>query len=71
MPRVVEFTHLGGHFTFLGKGGVRMPRSHPTDPAVLRQQLLERARAGRTPVALAQELEPTAPTIRNSVACVN
>ena len=39
-----------------------MPRTHPDE---FRQQILELARAGRSPDELAKEFEPTAQTIRN------
>ena len=39
-----------------------------TYPPEFRQQLIARARAGRTPEALAKEFEPSAQTIRNWVA---
>ena len=42
-----------------------MPRTHPRYPDEFRQQILELARAGRTPDELAKEFEPTAQTIRN------
>ena len=42
-----------------------MPRNHPRYPDEFRQQILELARAGRTPDELAKEFEPTAQTIRN------
>jgi len=42
-----------------------MPRTHPRYPEEFRQQILELARAGRSPDELAKEFEPTAQTIRN------
>lgn len=42
-----------------------MPRTHPRYPDAYRQQILELARAGRSPDELAKEFEPTAQTIRN------
>ncbi len=42
-----------------------MPRTHPRYPDGFRQQILELARAGRSPDELAKEFEPTAQTIRN------
>jgi len=42
-----------------------MPRTHPRYPDEFRQQILELARAGRSPDELAKEFEPTAQTIRN------
>jgi len=42
-----------------------MPRTHPQYPDEFRQQILELARAGRSPDELAKEFEPTAQTIRN------
>ena len=44
-----------------------MPKTHPPYPAEYRKQILELARAGRSPEALAEEFEPTAQTIRNWV----
>jgi transposase len=42
-----------------------MPRSRPPYPAAFREQIVELARAGRSPRQLAQEFEPTEQTIRN------
>jgi len=42
-----------------------MPRTHPRYPDEYRQQILDLARAGRSPDELAKEFEPTAQTIRN------
>jgi transposase len=36
-----------------------MPRSRPPYPAAFREQIVELARAGRSPRQLAQEFEPT------------
>ena len=44
-----------------------MPRTRPPYPEEYRAQILELIRAGRTPHELAQEFEPSAPTIRNWV----
>ncbi len=44
-----------------------MPRARPRYPPEFRQQLVELARAGRSPEQLAQEFEPSAQTIRNWV----
>jgi len=44
-----------------------MPRARPSYPPEFRQQLVELARAGRSPEQLAQEFEPSAQTIRNWV----
>ena len=44
-----------------------MPRSRPPYPAEFRRQMVELARAGRTPEELAREFEPTAQAIRNWV----
>ena len=44
-----------------------MPRTRRTYPPEFRQQLIELARAGRTPEQLAKEFEPSAQTIRNWV----
>jgi len=45
-----------------------MPKSRPPYPAEFRQQLIDLARAGRTPEELAKEFEPSAQTIRNWLA---
>ena len=45
-----------------------MPRSHPPYPAEFRQQMVELARTGRTPVELAREFDCSAQAIRNWVA---
>ena len=45
-----------------------MPRSRPPYPREFRQELIQLARSGRTPEALAKEYEPSAQTIRNWVA---
>jgi len=45
-----------------------MPRSHPPYPASFREQLVELARAGRSPEELSREFEPSAQTIRNWIA---
>jgi transposase len=42
-----------------------MPKTHPRYPDEFRQQILDLARAGRSPDELAKEFEPTAQTIRN------
>ena len=42
-----------------------MPRSRPPYPPEFREQILELVKAGRSPIELAQEFEPTAQTIRN------
>ena len=44
-----------------------MPRPHPAYPQEYRKRIIELARAGRSPDALAREFEPTAQTIRNWV----
>jgi transposase len=44
-----------------------MPKPRPAYPPEFRHQLIELVRAGRTPEQLAQEFEPSAPTIRNWV----
>ncbi len=44
-----------------------MPKSRRTYPPEFRRQLIELARAGRSPESLAQEFEPSAQTIRNWV----
>lgn len=48
-----------------------MPRTRPPYPAEFRQQIIELARAGRTPAELAREFECTAQTITNWVAQAN
>ena len=45
-----------------------MPRTRTPYSAEFRQQIIELARAGRTPKELAQEFEPCADTIRDWVA---
>jgi transposase len=45
-----------------------MPKPHPAYPAAFREQLIELARAGRSPEELAKEFEPSAQTIRNWIA---
>ena len=42
-----------------------MPKSRRTYPPEFRRQLIELARAGRSPESLAKEFEPSAQTIRN------
>ena len=42
-----------------------MPRTHPPYPQEFRQQIVELARAGRSPNDLAAEFEPSSETIRN------
>ena len=44
-----------------------MPRNHPPYPPELRRRLVEMVRAGRSPVDLAKEFEPSDPCIRNWV----
>lgn len=44
-----------------------MPRNHPPYPPEFRQQMVELVRAGRTPVELAREFEPSAESIRQWV----
>lgn len=45
-----------------------MPKSKPPYPAEFRQQIIELARAGRTPAELSREFGPTAQSIANWVA---
>ena len=45
-----------------------MPKSKPPYPAEFRQQIIELARAGRTPAQLASEFGPTAQSIANWIA---
>jgi transposase len=45
-----------------------MPKSHAPYPAEFRQQIVELANAGRTPVELSKEFGPTAQTILNWLA---
>ncbi len=47
------------------KEEVHMPRTHPPYPPAFRQQIVELARAGRSPNELAAEFEPSGETIRN------
>jgi len=42
-----------------------MPKTRPPYPSEFREQILELVKAGRSPMELAQEFEPTAQTIRN------
>ena len=42
-----------------------MPRSRPPYPQEFRDRIVELARNGRTPAELAEEFEPTEPTIRS------
>ena len=42
-----------------------MPKTRPPYTPEFRQQLIELVAAGRTPVELSREFEPSAPTIRN------
>ena len=45
-----------------------MPRTRGPHPPEFRQQIIELVRAGRTPIELAEEFEPSAESLRN---CVN
>ena len=45
-----------------------MPKSKPPYPAEFRQQIIELARAGRTPAELSREFGPTAQSIANWIA---
>lgn len=45
-----------------------MPKSHPPYAAEFRQQIIELAHAGRTPVELSKEFGPTVQTIINWLA---
>ena len=45
-----------------------MPKSKPPYPAEFRQQIIELARAGRTPAQLSREFGPTAQSIANWIA---
>ena len=42
-----------------------MPKKRKQYPAEYRRQIVDLARSGRSPEALAHEFEPSAPTIRN------
>lgn len=44
-----------------------MPRNRPPYPPEFRQQMVELVRAGRTPVELAREFEPSSESIRQWV----
>lgn len=44
-----------------------MPKTHPPDAPEFRRQIVDLVRAGRDPVDLAREFEPTAQAIRNFV----
>ena len=48
-----------------------MPKTRPPYPPEFRQQMVELARAGRTPRELAREFEPSYETIRNWVRQVD
>ena len=45
-----------------------MPKTKPPYPAEFRQQIIELARAGRTPAQLSREFGPTAQSITNWIA---
>lgn len=45
-----------------------MPKSKPPYPVEFRQQIIELARAGRTPAELSREFGPTAQSIANWIA---
>jgi transposase len=45
-----------------------VPKSKPPYPAEFRQQIIELARAGRTPAELSREFGPTAQSISNWIA---
>jgi transposase len=45
-----------------------MPKPKPPYPAAFRQQIIELARAGRTPAELSREFGPTAQSIANWIA---
>ena len=45
-----------------------MPKSKPPYPAEFRQQIIELARAGRTPAELSREFGPSAQSITNWIA---
>ena len=45
-----------------------MPKSKPPYPAEFRQQIIELARAGKTPAQLSREFGPTAQSITNWIA---
>ncbi len=45
-----------------------MPKTKPPYPAEFRQQIIELARAGRTPAELSRESGPTAQSIANWIA---
>jgi len=45
-----------------------MPKTRPPYPAEFRQQIVELARAGRTPAELSREFGPTAQSIANWIA---
>ena len=48
-----------------------MPRTRPPYPQKFREQIVELARNGRTPAELAEEFEPTEPTIRSWIKQAN
>ena len=51
-----------------GRRSPRMPKSQPPYPAEFREQIIELARAGRTPAQLSREFGPTAQSIANWIA---
>jgi transposase len=48
-----------------------MAKTHPPYPPEFRRQMIELVRAGRDPVDLAREFEPSAQAIRNWVAAAD
>jgi transposase len=60
----VDLPRFGGRFfTFETKRRRTMPRTRPPYPQEFRERIVELVRTGRTPAELADEFEPTEPTI--------
>jgi transposase len=62
----LDLPRFGGRFfTFETNRRRTMPRTRPPYPQEFRDRIVELARSGRTPAELAEEFEPTEPTIRS------
>jgi transposase len=55
----------------LAKGGSTMPKTRPPYAPEFRRQVIELARAGRSPADLAREFEPSEQAIRNWIAAAD
>jgi transposase len=64
---VLKLTLFHGHLTVMERG-VRDAKPKPPYPAEFRQQIIELARAGRTPAQLSREFGPSAQSITNWIA---